>query len=146
MNIDNLTSNLLFGVFFLREQLHTYVDILEIHHHHISKHVGYKTVASLLENKRLMLGLSENRLSTLMEERVKAIELFHPFKEIWLHKDVIYHSRSSVQIRGLLQEFDKFMMAWCYLFITDEHTDVDETGYLLTMIRYAKADIDLLII
>lgn len=145
MKLEDHTSNLLLGVFVLREQLHTYIDILESQGFQIERHLGHKKLVDLLENKRLMLALAETEFANLMNGGVDDTDLFHPHKFMWSKEFTMCRGPFFSSVKQGLLKYDKMTMAWCYLFMTDKDIDVHHTGFLLTMIQYAKSGVDLLI-
>jgi len=145
MGKENYTSNLLLSMFFLREQLNTYIDIFENQKPHLTKHLGHETISDLLENKRLILGLAENKYEKLLNAGIQDAALFHPPEQMWMELHDIDSCRNAQCLVQLLLEFDQKVMEWCYLFMTDEHTGLHDTGYFLTMIQYAKSGVDLVL-
>lgn len=142
MDKTNTTSNLLFGIFFLREQLHSYLDVFEESQHEISQQIGCQNAMVLLNTKRFMVRLAEKQFLGFRNVGVADASKFHPLVKSWLAASEIKESGNAVALKEALITFDKKVMAWCYLCMVNEDTDIELSGFLLKMIEYAKADAD----
>lgn len=131
MDKTNSTSNLLFGIFFLREQLHNFLDIFEENLYEIAKHIEYDNAIMLLETKRLMVRLVEKQLELYLNAPIEDASVFHPPKQFWLDISEIHEGRNSELIKSTLLTFDKKIMAWSYLLLVNEDTSIELSGFLL---------------
>ena len=65
MKKDTYTSHQLFGIFFLREQLHSYLDVFEERFVALTQELEFRNVIVLINNKRVMLGEVEEKVSRI---------------------------------------------------------------------------------
>lgn len=144
MKKDTYTSHQLFGTFYLREQLHSYLDIFEERYTVLSQELEFRNVIVLLTSKRIMLGETEKQFNEFDSVIIEDNSIFNPTPKLWLNPSVLEHKNNNLLMDALLS-FDKKVMAWCYLFMVNEDIGLEFSAFLLRMIEYAKADADYLL-
>ena len=142
MEKERYTSNQLFSIFFLREQLHSYLDVFEENHSEISQQIDYQNAMVLWNTKRFMVSLAEKQFLRFRHVAVKDASIFQTPVKLWLNASALKERRNGASIKGALITFDKKVMAWCYLCMVNEDTDMELSGFLLKMIECAKSDAD----
>ncbi|QLG46500.1 hypothetical protein [Costertonia aggregata] len=145
MNKRKQKSDFLYGVFVLREQLHTYLDILDKHRKPLDAHLGETTTLRILTNKKVLLERVEDKFMALSRMTISNAENFEPYESPWINSDGLPLSNSKRSILKVLVDFDKVVMVWCYFFITAEEIDADDAGFMLSLIQDTKFEIDNLI-
>ena len=136
------TSNLLFGIFFLREQLHNYLDIFEKNLDNITKYMNYQDVTWLLKTKSLMVRMAEKQFNHCLNSPVEDASVFRPPCHMWLNSSEVNECCNSDLMREVLLTFDKKVMVWCYLIMVHEDVSIRLSGFLLKMIEHSKSNAD----
>lgn len=144
MNKDTYTPHQLFGTFFLREQLHGYLDLFEENFTDLSHELEFRNIKVLLTRKRIMLGEAEKQFQVFESVVIEDASIFYPPPKIWLNATIMASKNINLVMDALLT-FDKKVMAWCYLFMVNEDIGLEFSSFLLRMIEYAKVDADFLL-
>ena len=144
MKKDTYTSHQLFGIFFLREQLHSYLDVFEERFVALTQELEFRNVIVLINNKRVMLGEVEEKFQEFDAVIIEDTSIFYPLTNLWLNAAVMASNNVNIVMDALLS-FDKKVMAWCYLFMVNEDIGLEFSAFLLRMIEYAKANSDYLL-
>jgi len=88
--------------------------------------------------------MAERQYMSMRFSPIDDAALFHPFKRAWMEDFDIKVRRYDQNIKQYLLIFDKKLMAWCYLFMTNENTNADLAGFFLQMIQWSKESADIL--
>lgn len=143
MENETYTSYQLFGIFFLREQLHNYLDLLEANYFELTHGLELRKIIGLLNSKRVMLIEAEIQFRKCNAVLIEDPSLFYPPHKSWLNAAVMTNTNSNFVLDALLT-FNKKVMAWCYLILVDKDIGLELSEFLLRMIECAKADADYL--
>jgi len=142
MKKENKSVFVLFGIFYLREQLHNYIDILESYSYQISEHLGSENTALLLNRKLDILYKSDKFFTLLKNADIVDKKLFEPQRILWIEEIVTCDKKNLILN---LSKFDQSAMKWCYWFLSEDNIDVEISGFLLEVIEICKEDIELLL-
>lgn len=134
----------LFGIFYLREQIHNYLDVFEERAYIISRYLGAGSSMLLVEGKQKMLRNSYQLYSQLRHTDIKDPNLFEPVKMVWIDASEVEDCLDKDVILQKFIDYNQSAMKWCYWFLSEDNVDLQTSQFLLEVITASKKEIELL--
>lgn len=137
-------STLFFGIFYLREQLHTYMDVFTKYQYKISCFLGSENVDLILKEKKRILKEVDRVFWQMKYAPIRNPAIFAPLKNPWLTERQLEHCNAKESMVELFLETDRDLMKWCCWFLTEQPDASKTSRLLLEIIDLTKAESKLL--
>jgi len=134
----------LFGIYYLREQLHAYIEVLESQTFHVARLLGGDSAKRLLVQKQNLLNGSSRFFSQLRYADIDDPDLFNPPEMVWISVTDIENCALQEELVLYLMKYDESLMKWCYWFLSEEDINLEISRYFYEVIKSCKEDVELL--
>lgn len=145
MKKEDTPTFILFGIFYLREQIHNYLDVFCEYSYLLSRYSGSENAIRLFEGKQKMLRNSNHIFLQLEYADIQDPNLFEPLKVEWIAEKALENcvDNKDAFIQKFI-DFNQSTMKWCYWFLSEEKVDLKTSQFLLEVISASKEEIELL--
>lgn len=137
MSLHQQTNIYYTDLFYLREQLHSYLDVFELHQSRLLSYIPFSLASEIIEEKLGLITALDFVLWETLPSRISNSSKFNPLRIYWLNHDQVHQCTSAYEIMELLISVELKIMNCCSESLISKNSEDNSIQVLIGILKLA---------
>ena len=125
-------------LFYLREQLHNYLDVIENNSYHLNKHFRKGVLNELINEKLEVIYALDIQIKELLKYPFYESCCFKPISEHWIKEKLVAQVRNNAEAKFVLDMFESELLLWASKKIVSATVDTISYNIVLEILIFSN--------